>query len=128
MVWHALMALAYRTPSHLMPPSSPNVALVGINGKQPPITPLSIRFHLKLPPAHHHRPPSPPHPQAVLPPIVSDIRAVWDLPFSLPRPDADKESTDLAREAVSDACDGLKKILLRPMEFEYDPWYRRTRA
>ena len=57
-VWRALVALPQRTPSHLTPPSSPNLALVGINGKKgravgttPPTTPPSTRFHLKLPPS-----------------------------------------------------------------------------
>ena len=119
-VWRTLVALAHRTPSHLTPPSSPNVAVVGVNGRKgravgttPPTTPPSTRFHLKLPPS---RPPSPPLPQPVVPLIISDTRAVCDLLCSLPRPDADKETTRLAREAVSDACDGLK-ALLRLMEF-----------
>ena len=118
-VWRALVALAYRIPSHLAP-FSPNVALVGVNGKKgravgttPPTTPPSTRFHLKLPPS---RPPSPPLPQTALAPIVSDTRVACDLLSSLPRPGADKETTHLAREAVSDACDGLK-ALLRLMEF-----------
>jgi len=51
-----------------------------------------------------------------MPLIVGDTRAVCDLLSSLPRPATDKESTRLAREAVSDACDGLK-ALLRLMEF-----------
>ena len=119
-VWRALVALAYRTPSHLAPPCSPNLALVGVNGNKgrvvgttPPTTPPSTRFHLKLPPS---RPPSPPLAQTVVLPIISDTRAVCDLLSSLPRPDADKETTCLAREAVSDACDGLK-ALLRLMDF-----------
>ena len=64
-VWRALVALAYRTSSHLMLPSSPNVALVGINGKKgravgttPPTTPRSIRFHFKLPPSRRPSHPS----------------------------------------------------------------------
>ena len=122
-VWRALVALAYRTPSHLAP-SSPNGALVGINGKKgravgttPPTTPPSMRFHLKLPPSRPpSRPPSPPLPQTAVPPIVGDTRAACDLLSSLPRPGADKATTRLAREAVSDACDGLK-ALLRLMEF-----------
>jgi len=118
-VWRALVALAYRTPSHLAL-SSPHVALVGVNGKKgravgttPPTTPPSTRIHLRLPPS---RPPSPPLPQTAVPPVVSDTRAACDLLSSLPRPGADKETTRLAREAVSDACDGLK-ALLRLMEF-----------
>ena len=51
-----------------------------------------------------------------MPPIISDTRTVCDLLSSLTRPDADKEATRLAREAVSDAYDGLK-ALLRLMEF-----------
>jgi len=115
-VWRALVALAHRTPSQLMPPS-PNLAPV--NGKKgravantPPTTPPSTRFMLKLPPS---RPPSPPTLQPVMPPIVSDARTVCDLLSSLPRPAADRERTRLAREAVSDACGGLK-ALLRLME------------
>lgn len=109
-VWRALVALAHRTPSQLMPPSSSNLALV--NGKKgravgstPPTTP---RFIPKLPPS---RPPSPPTLQPVMPPIVNDARAVCDLLSSLPRPAADRERTRLAREAVSDACGGLKALL-----------------
>ena len=114
-VWRALVALAHRTPSQLAPPSSPNLALVGVKkgrpaGNTPPNTPPSTRFIPKLPPS---RPPSPPTP--IMPPVVSDARAVCDLLSSLPRPADDRESTRLAREAVSDACGGLK-ALLRLME------------
>lgn len=112
-VWRALVALAHRTPSQLMPPSSTNLALV--NGKKgravgstPPTTSASTRFIPKLPPS---RPPSPPTPQPVMPPIVNDARAICDLLSSLPRPAADRERTRLAREAVSDACGGLKALL-----------------
>ena len=115
-VWRALVALAHRTPSQLTPPSSPNLAL-GVKkgravGNTPPTTPPSTRFILKLPPS---RPPSPPTLHPVMPPIISDARAVCDLLSSLPRPAADREATRLAREAVSDACGGLKG-LLRLME------------
>jgi hypothetical protein len=116
-VWRALVALAHRTPSQLMPPSSSNLALV--NGKKgrtvgstPPTTPPSTRFILKLPPPRPpSRPPSPPTLQPVMPPIVNDARAVCDLLSSLPRPAADRERTCLAQEAVSDACGGLKALL-----------------
>jgi len=116
-VWRALVALAHRIPSQLTPPSSPGLPLVGGKkgrtvGSTPPTTPPSSRFILKLPPS---RPPSPPTPPIVVPPIISDTRVVCDLLSSLPRPDADKETTRLAREAVNDACDGLK-ALLRLME------------
>jgi len=57
-VWRALVALAHRTPSHLTPPSSPNLTLTGVNGKKgravgttPPTMPSSTRFHLKLLPS-----------------------------------------------------------------------------
>jgi len=46
-----------------------------------------------------------------MPPVVGDVRAVCDLFSSLPRPDAEKETTRLAREAVNDACDGLGALL-----------------
>jgi hypothetical protein len=116
-VWRALVALAHRTPSQLIPPSSPNLALINAKkcravGGTPPTTPPSTRFILKLPPS---RPPSPPTLQPVMPPIVNDARAVCDLLSSLPRPADDRERTRLAREAVSDACGGLK-ALLRLME------------
>ena len=104
----------------MTPPSSPNLTVTGVNGTRgravtavgttPPTAHPSTRFHLKLPPSC---PPSPPLPQTVVPPIVSDTPTVCDLLSSLLRPD--KESTRLAREAVSDACDGLK-ALLRLME------------
>ena len=111
-VWRTLVALAHRTPSQLMPPSS-NLALVNAKkaravGNTPPTTPPSTRFILKLPPS---RPPSPPTLQPVLPPIVNDARAVCDLLSSLPRPAEDRERTRLAREAVTDACGGLKALL-----------------
>ena len=48
-----------------------------------------------------------------MPPSVSSARAVFDLLCSLFQADADNETTHLIREAVSDACDGL----LRLMEF-----------
>jgi len=35
-VWRALVAHAHRTPSHLTPPSSPNLTLTGVNGKRGP--------------------------------------------------------------------------------------------
>lgn len=112
-VWRALVALAHRIPSQLTPPSSPGLPLVGGKkgrtvGTTPPTTPPSSRFILKLPPS---RPPSPPTPHIVMPPIVGDTRVVCDLLSSLPRPDADKQTTCLAREAVNDACDGLKALL-----------------
>jgi hypothetical protein len=109
-VWRALVALAHRVPSQLSPPTSPN--LMGKKGRPtgttPPATPPSSRFTLKLPPS---RPPSPPTLQPYMPPVVGDTRAVCDLLSSLPRPDAEKESTRLAREAVNDACDGLRALL-----------------
>lgn len=72
-------------------------------------------FHLKLPSS---RPPSPPSPlpQTVASPIVGDTRTVCDPCFLLPRPEADKEATHLAQEAVSEACDGLQ-ALLRLLKF-----------
>ena len=109
-VWRALVALAHRAPSQPSPPTSPN--LMGKKGRPtgntPPATPPSSRFILKLPPS---RPPSPPTLQPYMPPVVGDTRAVCDLLSSLPRPDAGKESTRLAREAVNDACDGLRALL-----------------
>ena len=116
-VWRALVALSHRTPLQLTPPSSPNLALAGVKkgravGNTPPTTPPSTRFTLKLPPS---RPPSPPTLHPIMPPIVGDVRAVCDMLSSLPRPAADREATRLAREAVSDACGGLK-ALLRLME------------
>ncbi|KAI9450349.1 hypothetical protein F5148DRAFT_598257 [Russula earlei] len=111
-VWRALVALAHRTPSHLTPPSSVNLAPAATKGRAisntPPATPPLTRFHLKVQPS---RPPTPPTLQPVIPPILGDIRAVCDLLSSLPRPAADKETTRLAREAVSDACDGLRALL-----------------
>jgi len=62
-------------------------------------------------------PPSLPLPQTVVPSITGDTRAVCDLLSSLPGPDANKETTRLAREAVRD---GLK-ALLRLMEFVQMP-------
>ena len=109
-VWRALVALAHRVPSQLSAPSSPN--LMGKKGRPagstPPATPPSSRFILKLPPS---RPPSPPTLLPYMPPVVGDTRALCDLLSSLPRPDAEKESTRLAREAVNDACDGLRTLL-----------------
>ena len=112
-VWRALVALAHRTPSQLMALPSPNLALVNAKkgrtvGGTPPTMSPSTRFIPKLPPS---RPPSPPTPQTVMPPIVNDARAVCDLLSALPRPAADRERTRLAREAVSDACGGLKALL-----------------
>jgi hypothetical protein len=117
-VWRTLVALAYRTPSQQTPPTSPSLPPIGgkkgrAMGATPPTTPPPTWSILKVPPS---RPPSPPAPQTIIPPIVTDTRAVCDLLSSLPRPDAGKETTRLAREAVSDACDGLK-ALLRLMEF-----------
>ena len=109
-----------RTPSHLPPPTSPNLALVGVDGMKGCVlhctnhTPIDV-VHLKLPSS---RPPSPPSPlpQTVASPIVGDTRTVCDPLFSIARPDADKEATHLAQEAVSEGCDGLK-ALLRLLEF-----------
>jgi hypothetical protein len=115
-VWRALVALSHRTPSQLTPPSSSIVALGGKKsrsvGNTPPTTPPPTRFMLKLPPSRPpSRPPSPPTLHPVMPPIVSDARVVCDLLSSLPRPTADREKTRLAREAVGDACGGLKALL-----------------
>lgn len=116
-VWRALVALAHRVPPPLTPPASPTSTPVGgkrgrVSGTTPPTTPPSTRFVLKLPPS---RPPSPPALQPYMPPVVADSRILAGLLSSLPRPDADKGSTRLAREAVNDACDGLK-VLLRLLE------------
>ena len=105
-VWRALVALAHRTPSQLMPPSSSNAGKKGrALSSTPPTTP---RFIPKLPPS---RPPSPPTLQPVMPPIVNDARAVCAVLSSLPRPAADRERSRLACEAVSDAFGGLKALL-----------------
>jgi len=68
-VWRALVALAHRTPSHLTPPSSPNLTLTGVNGKRgavlwaPHHQPhphrrdfISSSHHLVLPPLHFRKP------------------------------------------------------------------------
>ena len=109
-VWRALVALSHRVPSRFSPPSSPN--LMGKKGRPasntPPTTPPATRLILKLPPS---RPPSPPTLPPYMPPVVGDTRALSDLLASLPRPDAQKETTRLAGEAVNDACDGLRALL-----------------
>lgn len=112
-VWRALVAISHRIPSQLCPPSPPNLALGAgkkgrVAGNTPPTTPAPTRFILKLPPSG--LPPAPTL-QPPMPPLVGDARAACDLLSSLPRPTADKETTRLAREAVDDACDGLKALL-----------------
>ena len=79
-VWRALVALAYRTPSHLTPPSSPNHTLTGVNGKRgravgttPPTTPPSTQFHLEIPPSC---PCSPPLLQTIVS-VTTELYAIW---------------------------------------------------
>ncbi|KAI0051875.1 hypothetical protein FA95DRAFT_1511461 [Auriscalpium vulgare] len=108
LVWRALAALAHRIPPPPTPPSSPQP----FPGKKlrtvtPPTTPPSTRFILKLPPS---RPPSPPADRQV-PAVIADARAIFDLLSTMPRPNAEKEATRLAREAVDDAFDGLKALI-----------------
>ena len=105
-VWRALVALTHRTPSHLPPQTSPKLALAGIGG---------MKGCSLLHQSHPYRCPSPLL-QTVASPIVGDTRTVCDPCFLLLRPEADKEATHLAQEAVSEACDGLQ-ALLRLLEF-----------
>jgi hypothetical protein len=62
-----------------------------------------MRFAIKLPPS---RPPSPPFVQ-VPSTAAADARALYDLLSRLPRPVA---ASQLAREAVDEAFDGLKGL------------------
>jgi hypothetical protein len=110
--WRRVWFSAYSSSQDTFTPPSPNLALVGVSGR-------------KGRAALHHKP----HLHgcgfitstisSTIPPSLpsaSANRAVCDLLSSLPRPDTDKETTHLARESVSDGCDGLHS-LLRLMEF-----------
>ncbi|KAF9016098.1 hypothetical protein BDZ89DRAFT_1141699 [Hymenopellis radicata] len=111
LIWKSLVALTARPYVPPSPPSSPLSAPVGAAKKRrgsptasPPLTPPTARFTIKLPSS---RPPSPPTaPSAQT--LSADARALYDLLNMLPRPDASKKTTRLAREAVDEAYDGLK--------------------
>ena len=81
---------------------------MGTTRSTPPTTPHRCGFIS----SSHHLAPSPPNFCKLSCHLVS-ARAVLDLLSSLTQADADNETTHLIQETVSDACDGL----LRLMEF-----------
>lgn len=112
LIWKGLVALTSRPFTPPSPPSSPLAAPTMVRKRKgsptssPPITPPTARFTIKLPSS---RPPSPPIP-AIPSNTSADARALFDLLNLLPRPDASKPATRLAREAVDEAYDGLKAL------------------
>lgn len=112
-LWKGLVALSHRPDIAASPPSSPDISPVvsalrrrGSPTTSPSITPPPGRFTIKLPTS---RPPSPPG-AVVLASAAGDCRALYELVSLLPRPSADKPSTKLAGEAVSEAFEGLKHL------------------
>jgi len=107
LLWRALVALAHRPYESVSPASSPGLSAAVLRGRRqsasmsPPATP-PVRFTMKLPPS---RPPSPP--SVSVSPAAADARALYDLLSLLPRPVA---ASQLAREAVDEAFDGLKGL------------------
>jgi len=109
LLWRGLVALSNRPYQSGSPPGSPGLSSAVLKGRRqsasmsPPATPPSMRFAIKLPPS---RPPSPPFVQ-VPSTAAADARALYDLLSRLPRPVA---ASQLAREAVDEAFDGLKGL------------------
>ncbi|KAL6310406.1 hypothetical protein BKA93DRAFT_721688 [Sparassis latifolia] len=116
LIWHGLVALSNRPNLSTSPPGSPAVTPAGLKSKDliqrslsiSPSTPPSSRFTLKLPPS---RPPSPStNVGARSTTVAADARALYDLLNMLPRPSADKEPTQLAREVVDEAFEALNAL------------------
>ncbi len=113
LIWKSLVALTARPYVPPSPPSSPLSVPVGATKKRrgsptasPPLTPSPARFTIKLPSSRPPSPPAAPSAQTT----SADARALFDLLNLLPRPDASKKTTRLAREAVDEAYDGLKAL------------------
>lgn len=106
LIWRALVALSSRPYTGGTPPGSPGQG--GLKKRRssptasPPMTPPASRFAIKLPSS---RPPSPT--MTATSTSSADARALYDLFNLLPRPDAAKPTTQLAREAVDEAYDDI---------------------
>ncbi|KAF9047340.1 hypothetical protein BJ165DRAFT_1090703 [Panaeolus papilionaceus] len=113
-LWKAMVALAHRPEAKAYsgtPPVSPLLTAKKGRGSPsrsttPPITPPAGRFIIKLPPS---RPATPPLVSAV-PDVITDCKALYELLLLLPRPSPDNKATQLAREAVDEAYEGLRTL------------------
>ena len=115
-LWKAMVAFAHRIDVKQSPVLTAEANNLGTIKKRrggsptvpatPPLTPPPGRFMIKLPPS---RPPSPPavaaHANA-----ATDCKALYDLLTTLPRPSSDHGSTQLAKEAVDEAFEGLRTL------------------
>ncbi|KAF8904367.1 hypothetical protein CPB84DRAFT_1677305 [Gymnopilus junonius] len=115
-LWKAMVAFAHRVDIKQSPLLTAESTALGAIKKRrggsptvpatPPLTPPPGRFMIKLPPS---RPPSPPaivtHANA-----ATDCKALYDLLMTLPRPSSNHGSTQLAKEAVDEAFEGLHSL------------------
>lgn len=114
LVWRGLVALSHRPDitNSIRPSPPPSPSMGGVKKRRgssttPPVTPPASRFTMKLPPSRPPSPPAVPVPTSA----ATDARALYELLNVLPRPAPDKKSTQLAREAVDEAFDGLKALV-----------------
>ncbi|KAF8893863.1 hypothetical protein BD779DRAFT_1435385 [Infundibulicybe gibba] len=112
LVWRGLVAISNRPHVSASPPPSPTLSVPSVKKIRgsptttPPLTPPPGRFMIKLPPS---RPPSPPI-SLVSTTAAADAQALLELLDLLPRPAMHRESTQLAREAVDEAFEGLQAL------------------
>ncbi|KAM6502419.1 hypothetical protein JOM56_002396 [Amanita muscaria] len=95
-IWKALVAFAHR-PRPCQTPPPPTSA--------PPVSPPPSRFAIKLPPSR------PPSPQPVQASTSADACAVYEVLLQFPRPSESRKDTNLAREAIEEALNGLKALV-----------------
>lgn len=115
-LWKAMVAFAHRVDTKQSPMLAAETAALSAAKKRrggsptvpatPPLTPPPGRFMIKLPPS---RPPSPP-PVVTHANAATDCKALYDLLITLPRPSSNHGSTQLAKEAVDEAFEGLRTL------------------
>ena len=110
-IWRGLVALSHRPFIVPTPPTSPQLLSMASKKSYESVPlPTPGRFTIKLPSSRpSSRPPSPP--SLLLPATVAaDAQALYDLLITFPHPRSNMESTQLAREVVNDAFQGLKSL------------------
>ncbi|KAK7472923.1 hypothetical protein VKT23_001028 [Stygiomarasmius scandens] len=118
-VWRGVIALSHRQAVFTTPPASPTLQPAGSGSLKkrrgspsttPPVTPPATRFNIKLPSS---RPPSPQNNMSsalTSPSSAADARALYELLQCLPLPDAEKEASSFAREAIDEAMNALRAL------------------